>query len=45
VQNATVYSAGLSAAAKDPVAAKALLDHVAGPAAAAALAAKGMEKP
>jgi molybdate transport system substrate-binding protein len=45
VQNATVYSAGLSAAATDPVAAKALLDHVAGPAAAAALAAKGMEKP
>jgi len=45
VQNATVYSAGLSAAATDPAAAKALLDHVAGPAAAAALAAKGMEKP
>jgi len=45
VQNATVYSAGLSTAAKDPAAAKALLDHLAGPAAAAVLHAKGMEKP
>jgi len=45
VQNATVYSAGLSAAAKDPAAAKALLDHLIGPSAGAVLNAKGMEKP
>jgi molybdate transport system substrate-binding protein len=45
VQNATVYSAGLSATARDPAAAKALLDHLAGAAAGAVLNAKGMEKP
>jgi molybdate transport system substrate-binding protein len=45
VQNTTVYSAGLGTGAKDPAAAKALLDHFAGPAAAAVLSAKGMEKP
>ena len=45
LQNSTVYAAGLGAAAKDPAAAKALLDHLAGPAAAAVLGAKGMEKP
>ena len=45
IQNTTVYAAGLGAAAKDPVAAKALLDHLAGAPAAAVLSAKGMEKP
>jgi molybdate transport system substrate-binding protein len=45
VQNATVYAVGLGAAAKDPVAAKALLEHLAGPSTAATLHAKGMEKP
>ena len=45
VQNLTTYSAGLSAAAKDAAAAKALIEHLAGPAAAPVLAARGMEKP
>jgi molybdate transport system substrate-binding protein len=45
IQNTTVYAAGLGAAAKEPVAAKALLDHLAGAPAAAVLSAKGMEKP
>jgi len=45
VQNLTTYSAGLSAAAKDAAAAKALIDHLAGPAAAPVLAARGMERP
>jgi molybdate transport system substrate-binding protein len=45
VQNTTVYAAGVGAAAREPAAAKALLEHLAGPAAASVLAAKGMEKP
>lgn len=45
VQNTTVYAAGVGAAAREPAAAKALLEHLAGPAAASVLVAKGMEKP
>jgi molybdate transport system substrate-binding protein len=45
IQNTTVYTAGLGSAAKEPAAAKALIDHVAGPAAIPILKAKGMEKP
>lgn len=45
LQNSTVYAAGVSAAAKDPAAAQALLAHLAGPSAAEVLRAKGMEKP
>lgn len=45
IQNTTTYTAGISAAAKDPAAAQALIDHLAGPAAAAVLKTKGMEKP
>ena len=45
IQNTTVYAAGLGASAQQPVAAKALLDHLAGAPAAAVLSAKGMEKP
>ena len=45
VQNTTTYAAGLGAGARDGVAAKALIDHLAGPASAPILKAKGMEKP
>ena len=45
IQNFTTYAAGVSATAKDAAAAKALIDHLAGPAAAAVLKTKGMEKP
>jgi molybdate transport system substrate-binding protein len=45
VQNHTVYSAGVSAAARDAAAARALIAHLAGPAAAPILATKGMERP
>jgi molybdate transport system substrate-binding protein len=45
VQNFTTYSAGLAAAAKDASAARALIDHLAGPAAAPVLQARGMERP
>jgi len=45
VQNTTVYAAGIGAAAREPAAAKALLEHLTGPGAASVLAAKGMEKP
>ena len=45
IQNTTVYSAGLATAARDAAAAKALIDHLAGPAATPILKAKGMEKP
>jgi len=45
IQNTTVYAAGLGASAQQATAAKALLDYLAGPAAAAVLNAKGMEKP
>jgi molybdate transport system substrate-binding protein len=45
IQNTTIYTAGISTAARDPAAAQALIDHLAGPAAAAVLKTKGMEKP
>jgi molybdate transport system substrate-binding protein len=45
IQNSTVYAVGLSTSAQDPSAAKALIDHLAGPAAEPILKAKGMEKP
>lgn len=45
IQNFTVYAAGLSALAKDNAAAKAFIDLLAGPAAAAILREKGMEPP
>ena len=45
IQNYTVYAAALSAKARDPAAAQALLATLAGPAAAAVLKAKGMEAP
>ncbi len=45
VQNTTTYSAGLGASAKEGAAAKALIEHLAGPASAPVLMAKGMEKP
>jgi molybdate transport system substrate-binding protein len=45
VQNFTTYSAGLGSAARDVAAAKALIDHLAGPAAVPVLAARGMERP
>src|SRR5215510_13364127 len=45
IQNTTVYAAGLGTSAQEAGAAKALLDYLAGPATAAALNAKGMEKP
>jgi molybdate transport system substrate-binding protein len=45
IQNFTTYSAGVGAAATDAAAAKALVDHLAGPAAAPVLKAKGMERP
>jgi molybdate transport system substrate-binding protein len=45
IQNATVYSAGIGAGAKDVPAAKALIEFLAGPASAAILRAKGMERP
>jgi len=45
VQNFTVYSAGVGAAARDASAARALIGHLAGPAAASVLTAKGMERP
>ena len=45
IQNTTVYAAGLGASAQEAGAAKALLDYLAGPATAAVLNAKGMEKP
>ena len=45
IQNYTVYAGGVSAAAADPAAARALLDLLAGQAAAAVLKSKGMEAP
>jgi molybdate transport system substrate-binding protein len=45
IQNVTVYAAGLGAKAKDAAAAKALIDYIAGPAAAPVLERKGMAKP
>jgi molybdate transport system substrate-binding protein len=45
IQNYTTYTGAVSATAKDAAAAKALLDLLAGPAGAAVLREKGMEKP
>jgi molybdate transport system substrate-binding protein len=45
IQNYTVYAGALSAAAKDAAAAKAFLDLLAGPAAAAIFREKGMDRP
>jgi molybdate transport system substrate-binding protein len=45
VQNTTTYSAGVGANAKEAAAARALIEHLAGPASIAVLTAKGMEKP
>jgi molybdate transport system substrate-binding protein len=45
IQNITVYAGGVSAAAQDSEAAKALIKVLAGPAAEAVLKAKGMERP
>lgn len=45
IQNFTVYSAAVGAAAREPAAARTLVDHLAGPAAAPVLKAKGMDKP
>ena len=45
IQNYTVYAGGVSAMASDPAAARALLDMLASPAAAAVLKSKGMESP
>jgi len=45
IQSYTIYGAGINVKAAEPVAAKALLDVFAGPAAAAVLQAKGMQPP
>jgi molybdate transport system substrate-binding protein len=45
VQNYTTYSAALGAAARDTAAAKALIAHLAGPAATPVLKARGMQRP
>ena len=45
IQNNTVYAGGVSAAASDPAAARALIDMLASPAAVAVLKSKGMESP
>jgi len=45
IQNYTVYAAGIAAATKEREAARALVDRLAGPDAAAVLKAKGMEPP
>lgn len=45
IQNYTTYTAGLSARAAQPAAAKALLDYLAGPQTARILADKGMQTP
>ena len=45
IQNYTVYAGGVSAAASDPAAARALIDMLASPAAVAVLKSKGMESP
>ena len=45
IQNYTVYGGALSAAAKDAAAARAFLDLLAGPAAAAIFREKGMDRP
>jgi molybdate transport system substrate-binding protein len=45
IQNFTTYAAAIGANAKDAAAAKSLIDHIGGPAAAPILKSKGMEKP
>ena len=45
IQNYTTYAAGIGAAAKDSEAAKALVKELSGPAAAAVLKDKGMDRP
>jgi molybdate transport system substrate-binding protein len=45
IQNHTVYAVGLSSSAQDAATAKALIEHLAGPAAAPILKAKGMDNP
>jgi len=45
IQNFTTYTAAIGANARDKAAAKALVERLAGPAAASVLNAKGMEKP
>jgi len=45
IQNFTTYTAAIGAGANDPAGAKALIQHIAGPAAAPVLKAKGMDKP
>lgn len=45
IQNYTTYAAGLSSAAKDVAAAKALIEHLEGSAASEVLNNKGMERP
>ena len=45
IQNYTVYAGGVSATAAEPAAARALLDLLAGPAAATVLRSRGMEAP
>ncbi len=45
IQNFTTYTAAVGAEAKDAAAVKALVERIAGPAAAPILKAKGMEKP
>jgi molybdate transport system substrate-binding protein len=45
IQNFTTYSGALAATTKEAAAAKALIDHLAGPAAAPVLKARGMERP
>ncbi len=44
IQSTTTYAAGLGASAKDPAAAKALIQYLSGPDAAAVLKSKGMDK-
>ncbi|MBV8167541.1 MAG: ABC transporter substrate-binding protein, partial [Alphaproteobacteria bacterium] len=43
IQNYTVYAGAIGAQARDPAAARALLDRLAGPQTATVLKAKGME--
>ena len=45
IQNFTTYAGAVGSSARDPVAAKAFLDLLAGPAAAAILREKGMDRP
>ena len=45
IQNFTTYTAAIGARANDPAAGKAFIQHIAGPAAAPVLKAKGMDKP